>query len=88
MHKKFLFDPTGWEEYIYWQIQDKKTLKRINRILNELSRGNINFAKFEPLKGNLAGFYSVRIDAKNRLVFKISEDFIEIIECGSHYGDN
>ena len=78
----------AWEEYLYWQKQDKKTLNKINLLLNDIDRNGYNCTgKPEPLRGNLAGLWSVRIDEKNRMVFRISGDTIEIVECGSHYGD-
>lgn len=78
----------AWEEYVYWQTQDKKTLKKINRILSDIDRNGYHCTgKPEPLKGNLSGFWSVRIDNKNRIVFRILDDVLEIAECGSHYGD-
>jgi len=78
----------AWKEYIEWQTQDKKTLKKINNLLKDIDRNGYNsIGKPEPLRGNLTGFYSVRIDEKHRLVFRISDDTIEIAQCGSHYGD-
>lgn len=71
-----------------WQEKDKKTLKKINRLLTDINRNGYQcIGKPEPLKGNLTGYWSVRIDEKNRLVFRINETVLEIIECGSHYGD-
>ena len=78
----------AWEEYIEWQTKDKKTLKKINALLRDIDRNGYNCTgKPEPLRGNWSGFYSVRIDAKNRIVFQIVNDVIEIAQCGSHYGD-
>ena len=78
----------AWEEYIEWQRKDKKTLKRINRLLQEIDRnGYLCIGKPEPLSGDWAGFWSVRIDEKNRIVFRIVDDIIEIVQCGTHYGD-
>ena len=78
----------AWEEYLYWQTQDKKTLKKINRLLQDIDRNRYNcFGKPEPLKGTLSGYWSVRIDAQNQIVFRITDSQIEIIQCGSHYGD-
>ena len=68
---------------------DKKTLKRINRLLKDIDRNGYRCTgKPEPLKGNLSGYWSVRIDEKNRIVFRITGDILEIVECGSHYGDH
>ena len=66
----------------------KKTLKRINKLLEDVNRNGYNcIGKPEPLRGNLSGYWSLRIDEKNRIVFRINGDFIEIIQCGSHYDD-
>ena len=78
----------AWEEYLYWQQNDKKTLKRINKILDDIDRnGNIGIGKPEKLIGNLSGYWSRRIDSKNRIVYKVNNDVITIIQCGSHYRD-
>lgn len=78
----------AWEDYIYWQNQDKKTLKKINNLLKDIARNGYHCeGKPEPLKGELSGFYSVRIDSKNRIVFRINGSNIEIAQCGSHYRD-
>jgi toxin YoeB len=76
----------AWEEYLYWQKQDKKILKKINRLLTDIDRnGYQSTGKPEPLRGDLSGFWSVRIDEKNRIVFRIVDSNIEIIQCGTHY---
>ena len=78
----------AWADYLYWQTQDKKTLKRINKLIQDIERNGYNgIGKPEPLKENLAGFWSVQIDEKNRIVFRIEDDKLEIWQCGSHYGD-
>ena len=78
----------AWFEYLYWQTQDKKTLRRINNLLNDIERNGYNcIGKPEPLKGDLAGWWSARIDEKNRLLFKIDGEILEIYQCGTHYGD-
>lgn len=78
----------AWEDYLYWQQQDKKTLKRINQLLKDIDRnGYDGIGKPEQLSGNLAGFWSRRIDDKNRIVYRIVNDRIEIAQCGSHYRD-
>ena len=67
---KKVWNDKAWEEYLYWQTQDKKTLKRINKLLTDIDRNGYNCSgKPEPLKGNLSGYWSVRIDEKNRIVF-------------------
>lgn len=83
-----IFSERAWEEYLYWQTQDKKTLKRINSILQDIIRnGYEGIAKPEPLKEDLSGFWSRRIDEVNRIVYRVSEDHIEIIQCKGHYND-
>lgn len=87
---KFNFSENSWEEYLYWQSCDKKTLKRINSLLKDISRNGalIGIGKPELLKGALSGLYSRRIDDKNRLVYSITEDGdIEILQCKGHYQD-
>lgn len=76
------------DDYIYWQGQDKKTLKKINELLKDINRNGYKCkGKPEPLKGDLSGFWSVHIDEKNRLVFRISEVGLEIAQCRAHYKD-
>ena len=85
--KKIWFDE-AWKEYTYWQIQDKKTLKRINMLLKDIERENFNgIGKPEPLKGDMSGFWSRRIDDVNRLVYRIIDNVIEIVSCKGHYED-
>ena len=86
MHKKF--SERGFADYTYWQTQDKKTLNKINRLLQDIDRNGYNCrGKPEPLRGNRSGWWSVRIDETNRLIFKIENDAIEIAQCRTHYGD-
>ena len=86
---KKIWHDEAWETYVFWQNQDKKTLKRIYRLLKDIDRNGYRCTgKPEPLKGNLSGYWSVRIDEKNRIVFRITGDILEIVECGSHYGDH
>lgn len=83
--KKIWFDE-AWEDYIYWQQQDKKTLKRINALLKEIERENFKgIGKPEPLKGELSGFWSRRIDDTNRIVYRIVEGRLEILSCKGYY---
>ena len=78
----------AWFEYLYWQTQDKKTLKRINNLLKDIERNGYDcIGKPEQLKGNFSGWWSVRIDEKNRLIFKIDGEILEIYQCGTHYGE-
>lgn len=85
---KIKWHEDAWDDYLNWQKLDKKYLKKINSLLNSISRNGYQCeGKPEPLKGELSGFWSVRIDDKNRIVFRINKDEIEIAQCGSHYRD-
>ena len=85
---RILWNDEAWNEYLSWQDKDKRILKRINMLLKDISRNGYNcLGKPEPLKGNLSEYYSVRIDSKNRIVFRIVGDQIEVIQCGTHYRD-
>jgi len=79
----------AWEDYLYWQSQDKKTLKKINKLLENIERNgeSIGIGKPEPLSGDLSGWWSRRIDEKNRIVYRIRNDRLEILQCKSHYND-
>ena len=78
----------AWEDYLYWQTQDKKTLKKINNLIKSIDRNGYECeGDPEPLKGDLSGFWSVKIDQKNRIVFRINGDEMELLQCGSHYRD-
>lgn len=86
MNNQLSFLQEAWEDYLYWQTQDKKTLKRINQLLQDIIRNsNDGIGNPEPLTGNLAGYWSRRIDEKNRLVYRIVDDVIEISQCRTHY---
>ncbi|MCL1995739.1 MAG: Txe/YoeB family addiction module toxin [Defluviitaleaceae bacterium] len=81
-----MWHDTAWADYLHWQKQDKKTLKRINALLKDIERNGYNcIGKPEPLKHDLSGFWSVRIDDTNRIVFRIEDGKLEIWRCGSHY---
>lgn len=85
---KITFTNKAWEEYCYWQKKDKKTLKRINQLLEDIIRnGFIGIGKPEPLKNNLSGLWSRRIDDYNRLVYRIKDNQVEIIQCKNHYNE-
>lgn len=76
----------AWSDYLYWQTQDKKTLKRINKLINDVKRSPFEgIGKPEPLKENLSGFWSRRIDDTNRLVYVVDDQAITIISCRYHY---
>ena len=78
----------AWADYLYWQTQDKKTLKRINDLLKDIDRQPFTgIGKPEPLKGDKQGYWSRRIDEANRIVYKVERDQIVITQCGGHYDD-
>lgn len=84
MHKIW-FDE-AWIDYIYWQTQDKKTLKCINNLIKDTERNPFEgIGKPEPLKGDLSGFWSRHIDDTNRFVYRINNDKLEILSCRGHY---
>ncbi|OOC09736.1 MULTISPECIES: Txe/YoeB family addiction module toxin [Thioalkalivibrio] len=76
----------AWNDYIYWQAQDRKTLRRINKLIADVKRSPLEgIGKPEPLKENLAGFWSRRIDDTHRLVYAVDGSSITIISCRYHY---
>lgn len=80
------FTNDAWEDYLYWQGQEKKTLKRINALIRSAQRTPFEgIGKPEALRENLAGFWSRRIDDSNRLVYEVSDSDIAIISCRYHY---
>jgi toxin YoeB len=84
--RKLAWGSKAWKDYLYWQSQDKKTLKRINQLIQDtLSNPFEGIGKPEPLRENLSGFLSRRIDEKNRLVYAIDNDYLTIISCRYHY---
>lgn len=84
---KVWFDE-AWEDYLYWQLQDKKMLKRINTLLKDIERNSFEgLGKPEPLKGELSGFWSRRIDDTHRLVYRIRGGVLEVLSCKGHYDD-
>jgi len=86
MTKQLAWTDEAWSDYVYWQSQDKKTLKRINKLINDTKRSPFEgIGKPEPLKENLSGFWSRRIDETNRLVYAVSDSYLTIISCRYHY---
>ena len=76
----------AWDDYVWWQTQDKKTLKRINALIRDAQRSLYEgIGKPEPLKNNLSGWWSRRIDESNRLVYKVQDGLLIIAECRTHY---
>jgi len=82
------WDVDAWDDYVFWQTTDKAVLKRINKLIKDMMRDPFSgIGKPEPLIGDLSGFWSRRIDDKNRIVYAISENVLVIIECRTHYGE-
>ena len=81
------FTDDAWEDYTYWQTQDKKTLRRINALINDIKRNPYEgIGKPEPLKGNYSGFWSRRIDDQNRIIYRVVDDMTEFVGLRNHYG--
>ena len=83
-----VFTENGWKDYVYWQTEDRKTLRKINNLLEDIKRnGNEGIGKPEALSGDLAGFWSRRINDNDRLIYKIDDEKVYILACRFHYGD-
>ncbi|HEY8718892.1 Txe/YoeB family addiction module toxin [Pengzhenrongella sp.] len=88
---RFVWDADAWEDYLYWQTQDRKTLRRINEVLRDIARGaaegtpNEGIGKPELLKHGLHGYWSRRITDEHRLVYKVIDDELRIAACRYHY---
>lgn len=88
MSRNIIFVPDAWDSYVYWQGQDKKTLKRINQLIQATCRMPFEgMGKPEPLKENLTGYWSRRITDDHRLVYRVTDTEIVIIACRYHYGE-
>jgi len=86
MSRNLAWTDAGWSDYMYWQTQDKKTLKRINKLIENIIRTPFEgIGKPERLKENLSGFWSRRIDDSHRLVYVVTDTHITIIACRYHY---
>ncbi|WP_435978441.1 Txe/YoeB family addiction module toxin [Psychrobacter sp. DM4] len=86
MSGQLAWTDAAWKDYLYWQTQDKKTLKRLNKLIIECKRSPFEgIGKPEPLKENLSGFWSRRIDDANRLVYAVDDRYLTIISCRYHY---
>lgn len=86
---EIIWSDEAWEDYLYWQTQDKKTLKRINALIKDIARGGVleGLGKPEALTGDLRGEYSRRIDERNRLVYHMEDGRIYLAACRTHYGE-
>lgn len=86
MSRAVLFTAAGWGDYLYWQGQDKKTLRRINTLIEAARRDPFTgIGKPEPLLGNLSGYWSRRIDDVHRLVYAVDDADLAVIACRGHY---
>ena len=85
---RLLWEDRAWDDYLFWQGQDKKTLKRINSLLKDIERNTYDgLGKPEPLRENLSGVWSRRIDDSNRIVYYEQNGIIYIVSCRGHYND-
>lgn len=83
---KVVFSARGWDDYLWWQQQDRKLLKRINLLIQDIGRnGNEGLGKPEPLKHGFQGYWSRRINDEHRLVYKVVDDQVRIAACRYHY---
>ena len=83
---KLIWDEEAWDDYVSWQSEDKKTLKRINKLIKDIQRTPyFGIGKPEPLKHDFAGYWSRRIDDYNRLVYKVDNDELRVAQCKTHY---
>jgi toxin YoeB len=84
---RLVWDPNAWEDYLWWQAQDRRVLKRINLLIHDgVRHGNEGLGKPEPLKHDSGGYWSRRITDEHRLVYKVLDDEIRIAACRYHYG--
>lgn len=84
--RRLLWDNRAWDDYVWWQGRDKRVLKRINTLVKDVLRDPFaGVGKPEPLRGNLAGLWSRRIDDANRLVYDVQDAMIVIVACRGHY---
>ena len=83
---RIVFSTRGWDDYLWWQQQDRKLLKRINRLIEDVTRhGNEGIGKPEPLKHGFQGYWSRRINDEHRLVYKVLDDEVRVAACRYHY---
>lgn len=84
--RKICFVPDAWQDYLYWHTQDRKTLKRINKLIESARRAPFEgIGKPEPLRENLTGYWSRRINDADRLVYAVDDEYLTIIQCRLHY---
>lgn len=86
MSRQLAFDQHGWDDYLYWQTQDRKTLRRINQLIADVQRDPFaGICKPEPLKHVLSGAWSRRIDDTHRLVYYVADDQIVVLQARNQY---
>jgi toxin YoeB len=86
MSRKLAWTESAWSDYLYWQGENKKTLKRINKLISDTLRDPFDgLGKPEPLRENLSGLWSRRIDEANRMVYEVSDEYLTIVACQFHY---
>ena len=85
--RRICFVPNAWDDYLFWQGQDRRTLRRINQLIEACLREPFaGVGKPEPLRENLSGYWSRRIDDTHRLVYRATDDELVVIACRYHYG--
>jgi toxin YoeB len=83
---KLVWDENAWEDYLWWQAEDRRLLRRINTLIEDIARnGNEGIGKPEPLKHRFHGYWTRRINDEHRLIYKVQEDEIRIAQCRYHY---
>ena len=81
-----IWDDKAWEDYLYWQLHDRQMLRRLNALIRDVERTHFDgIGKPEPLRGNLKGFWSRRINDEHRLVYRIKDGLLEILSCKDYY---
>ncbi|KGM18349.1 MULTISPECIES: Txe/YoeB family addiction module toxin [Corynebacterium] len=84
---RLVWDESAWEDYLWWQREDRRTLKRINTLIRDITRnGNEGIGKPEALKHGFSGYWSRRITDEHRLIYKLLNDEVRIASCRYHYG--
>lgn len=82
-----IWDENAWDDYLWWQTEDRRTLKRINLLIQDIARnGNEGIGKPEALKHGMSGYWSRRITDEHRLVYKVVGDEVRVASCRYHYG--
>jgi toxin YoeB len=83
-----LWTDRAWNDYLFWQSENKKVLRKVNQLITDIERNGYNgIGKPELLSGDLSGWWSRRIDEKNRIVYRLKDNHLEISQCKGHYGD-